>query len=91
MVTLRTYYRCYYDDWGINSDTANIELLIKGSDKFALYPSYRYSNQTAADYFAPYEQNISTSDFYTSDYDLSKFNANQYGYTGILANSISGN
>lgn len=42
-----------------------------------------------ADYFSPYEQNLSTSDFYTSDYDLTKFNANQYGfgfgYTDIFA------
>lgn len=90
MFTLRTYYRYYFDDWGVRSHTADIELPIKVSDKFTLYPSYRYYNQTAADYFAPYEQNLSTSDFYTSDYDLSKFNANQYGfgvsYTDIFTN-----
>ncbi|MEP5341769.1 MAG: DUF3570 domain-containing protein [Algibacter sp.] len=89
IVTLRTYYRYYYDDWGINSHTASIELPIKISEKFTLYPSYRYYSQTAADYFAPYEQNLSTSEFYTSDYDLSEFNANQYGigasYTDIFA------
>jgi hypothetical protein len=87
--TFRTYYRYYFDDWGIRSHTADIELPIKVSDKFTFYPSYRYYNQTAADYFAPYEQNLSTSAFYTSDYDLSKFNANQYGlgisYTDIFA------
>lgn len=87
--TLRTYYRYYFDDWGVKSHTADVELPIKVSDKFTLYPSYRYYNQTAADYFAPYEQNLSTSEFYTSDYDLSKFNANQYGlgisYTDIFA------
>ncbi len=80
VVSIRTYYRYYFDDWGINSHTANITIPIKVSDKFTLYPSYRYYNQTAADYFAPYEANISTSQFYTSDYDLSKFNANQYGF-----------
>ena len=87
--TFRTYYRYYFDDWGIRSHTADIELPIKISDKFTLYPSYRFYNQTAADYFAPYEQNLSNSEFYTSDYDLSKFNANQYGlgisYTDIFA------
>ena len=86
---LRTYYRYYTDDWGINSHTANIELPIKFSQgKFTLYPSYRYYSQTAADYFAPYEENVSTSLFYTSDYDLSKFSSNQYGvgfrYTDIF-------
>jgi len=80
IVSLRTYYRYYFDDWGISSHTANVSLPIKISEKFTLYPSYRFYNQTAADYFAPYEENISTSQFYTSDYDLSKFNANQYGF-----------
>lgn len=88
MFTVRTYYRYYWDDWGVNSNTATIELPVKVSSKFTLYPSYRYYNQTAADYFAPYEQHVSTSLFYTSDYDLSKFNANQYGigvgYVDIL-------
>lgn len=77
-LTVRTYYRYYSDNWGISSQTASIELPIKIGDKFTLYPAYRYYNQTAADYFAPYEQNLSTQQYYTSDYDLSKFNANQY-------------
>ncbi len=78
--SLRTYYRYYFDDWGIRSHTASLEVPIKISRKFTLYPSYRFYNQTAADYFAPYEANLSTSDYYTSDYDLSKFSANQYGF-----------
>jgi hypothetical protein len=86
---LRTSYRYYFDDWGINSHTATVELPIKLSDKFTIYPSYRYYNQTAADYFAPYEAHLSTDEFYTSDYDLSEYAANQYGfgisYTDIFA------
>ncbi|CAI8221253.1 MAG: Uncharacterised protein [Formosa sp. Hel1_33_131] len=80
VVSLRTYYRYYFDDWGIKSNTASLEIPVKISDKFTLYPSFRYYNQTQADYFAPYEENVSTSEFYTSDYDLSKFSANQYGF-----------
>lgn len=80
LATLRTYYRYYYDDWGVISQTASIELPIKISDKFTLYPTYRYYIQTAADYFAPYEQLFSTDEFYTSDYDLSKFDSNQFGF-----------
>ena len=80
VVSLRTYYRYYYDDWGITSHTASIELPIKISDKFTLYPTYRYYTQTAADYFAPFEVHTSTEEFYTSDYDLSEFNSNQYGF-----------
>ncbi|WP_111709701.1 DUF3570 domain-containing protein [Lutibacter citreus] len=88
VVSLRTYYRYYYDDWGISSHTASLEVPIKLSNKFTIYPSYRYYNQTAADYFAPYEELVSTNEFYTSDYDLSEFNSNQYSlgisYTDIF-------
>lgn len=80
MFVVRTYYRYYFDDWGINSHTASIEIPIKITDKFTLYPSYRFYNQTAADYFYPYEAALSTNEFYTSDYDLSEFSANQYGF-----------
>lgn len=86
--TARTYYRYYTDDWGIGSHTASIEIPVKLSGKFTLYPSYRFYQQTAADYFAAYEQHLSTEAYYTSDYDLSKFRSNQYGigitYTDIL-------
>lgn len=78
--TVRTYYRYYFDDWGIKSNTASIELPIKVSQKFTLYPSFRYYDQTEADYFAPFDQHLSTEQYYTSDYDLSKFNATQIGF-----------
>ena len=87
--TVRTFYRYYFDDWGISSHTASIEVPIKITDKFTLYPSYRFYNQTAADYFRPYESALSTDEFYTSDYDLSEYSANQIGfgvsYTDIFA------
>lgn len=77
---LRSYYRYYTDDWGIKSHTASLEVPVKISQKFTLYPSYRFYQQTAADYFAPYEEHLSEEEFYTSDYDLSEYNANQYGF-----------
>ena len=79
-VTLRTYYRYYWDNWGITAHTASIELPIKVTDKFTVYPMYRYYSQNQAKYFAPYETHLSTEKYYTSDYDLSTFNANQYGF-----------
>lgn len=79
-LTVRTLYRYYFDDWGITSNTASIEFAVKITDKFTLYPSYRFYNQGAADYFNPYEGALSVDEFYTSDYDLSKYNANQYGF-----------
>ena len=93
-LALRTYYRFYTDNWGINSHTASIEIPIKISTKFTLYPSYRFYNQTAADYFRPFETALSTEDFYTSDFDLSEFSANQYGfgvsYTDIFTSAHIG-
>ncbi|MGY6647933.1 DUF3570 domain-containing protein [Wenyingzhuangia sp. IMCC45574] len=87
-LTLRTYYRYYWDNWGVTAHTAEVELPIKVGEQFTLYPSYRYYKQTAMDYFAPYEEHVSTSQYYTSDYDLSAFSANQVGlgikYTDIF-------
>ncbi len=77
---LRTFYRYYFDDWGIASHTASLEVPIKLTDKFTIYPSYRFYTQTAADYFAPYNTHLSTDEFYTSDYDLSDYSANQFGF-----------
>lgn len=87
--TVRTFYRYYFDDWGINSHTASVEVPIKITDKFTVYPSYRFYNQTAADYFNPAEGALSTDEFFTSDFDLSEYSANQFGfgvsYTDIFA------
>lgn len=87
-ISLRTFYRYYFDDWGITSHTASIEVPIKLSSKFTIYPSYRFYNQTKADYFRPYETALSTEIYYTSDYDLSQYSANQFGlgvsYTDIF-------
>ena len=76
---LRTYYRYYTDNWGISAHTANIEVPIKLNDNFTVYPMYRYYTQTESKYFAPFETHVSTEKYYTSDYDLSTFSANQYG------------
>lgn len=90
-LTLRTYYRYYWDNWGIDAHTASIELPFKITDRFTVYPMYRYYTQNQSKYFAAYEQHLSTEEYYTSDYDLSTFNANQYGfgvsYTDIFMGS----
>lgn len=91
---IKTYYRFYSDDWGVQSHTANVEIPIKVHPKFTLYPGYRYYNQTAADYFAPYSQHLSTDEFYTSDFDLSEYHANQYSlavsYTDVFTKAHLG-
>ncbi len=91
LLVLRSYYRFYWDDWGITSHTASLEAPFKVTNKFTLYPTYRYYTQSAADYFFEKEDALSTFEFYTSDYDLSKYDAHQYGlglqYKDIFANS----
>ncbi|SDM96076.1 Protein of unknown function [Kriegella aquimaris] len=78
-VVLRSYYRYYADDWGISAHTASLEVPVKLGDSFTLYPTYRFYSQTKADYFYEKETALSTYDFYSSDYDLSKYTAHQYG------------
>lgn len=77
---VRTYYRFYTDDWGITAHTASVELPIKITDRFTVFPMYRYYTQHGSKYFAPYEAHLSTEQYYTSDYDLSSFDAHQYGF-----------
>lgn len=75
---LRTYYRYYIDDWGLEAHTVNVDLPIRLNQKFSVTPSYRYYMQNAVKYYAPYETHLSTEQYYTSDPDLAKFNDQQY-------------
>lgn len=78
-IILRAYYRYYEDSWGIKSNTASLEVPVKITPFVSISPFYRYYDQTAAKYFAPYEQHTAQDQFYTSNYDLSKFNSNFFG------------
>ena len=76
---LRTWYRNYHDDWGISSNAVQVETVVKVTPFFSVTPFYRFYQQTAADYFAPYGVHTGSDAFYTSNYDLSKFNSNFFG------------
>lgn len=78
-VILRTYYRYYVDSWGIRSHTASLEVPVKITPFFSISPFYRYYVQTAANYFAPYEQHLKTDAYYTSNYSLSAFSSQFFG------------
>jgi len=78
-MVLRTFYRYYFDDFGIRSSTAEIEVPLKIKSIFTVAPFVRYHTQTASKYFAPYKTHLSTADFYTSDYDLSNLSSMHYG------------
>ncbi|MES1220746.1 MAG: DUF3570 domain-containing protein, partial [Bacteroidota bacterium] len=59
--------------------TLQLETSVKITPFFSITPFYRYYTQTAADYFAAYKVHTATEQFYTSNYDLAKFNSNYYG------------
>lgn len=78
-VVLRSFYRYYNDDWGLNAHTVQLEASVKVSPFFSVTPFYRYYTQTAADYFKAIRQHTAADQYYTSNYDLSGFNSNFYG------------
>lgn len=88
-VILRAYYRYYTDDWGLRSNTISLETPVKISPFVSVSPFYRYYSQSGAKYFSPYQQHTAFDDFYTSNYDLSKFSSNFYG-AGIRINPKNG-
>jgi len=76
---LRGYYRYYHDDWGLDAHTFNIETSIKFTPFVSLTPFYRYYTQTGVKYFAGYGAHTTADQYYTSNYDLSKFNSQYFG------------
>ena len=76
---LKGFYRFYADSWKIYSHTIEIETPIKITQFVSVYPFYRFHTQTAAQWFRPFQQHLSSQEFYTSDYDLSKFTSHKYG------------
>ncbi|MEP6926604.1 MAG: DUF3570 domain-containing protein [Ginsengibacter sp.] len=78
-VIIKAYYRFYHDDWGLTAHTADVEVPVKITSFISVSPFYRYYNQSSIKYFAPYELHTIKDQYYTSNYDLSKFNSNFYG------------
>lgn len=78
-VIIRAYYRYYTDDWKLTSHTADLEIPVKLSPFFSISPFYRYYTQSAAKYFNKYEAHTVSDQFYTSNYDVSKFNSSFIG------------
>ena len=76
---IRTYYRYYTDNWGLRSHTASLEIPVKINPFLSVSPFYRYYSQSAIKYFKPYGMHTSQDAYYSSNYDLSKFNSNFFG------------
>lgn len=100
---IRTFFRYYFDDFDMKAKTISIELPIRISHWLTIYPLYRYHEQTASKYFAPFaehELDFSTwkpkNEFYTSDWDQAAIINRKYGagfrlypYKGILKIPLS--
>ncbi len=76
---IRGFYRFYYDTWNLKSNTINIETPIKITPFISISPFYRFYQQNSIDYFAAYKQHLTTEQYYTSNYDLGKFNSHFVG------------
>jgi hypothetical protein len=81
----RTYYRFYWDDFGILANTFSADLGIRILPQLTITPSARLYTQTAAHFFRPYQMLDTTMAYYSSDYDLSAFNAFEFALEGNLA------
>ena len=78
-VIIRSFYRYYFDNWGISAHTADLELPVKITPFFSLSPFYRLHAESGARYFAPYAMHQVRDSFYTSDHDLSTLTSNFMG------------
>lgn len=76
---VKAYYRYYWDDFGISAHTFSLETPIKLGYRFTLYPFGRLYQQTASTYFKPFGEHSVLDEFYTSDYDLSRFRSYKLG------------
>jgi hypothetical protein len=91
-IILRGFYRYYWDDWQLTAHTAELEASVKITPFISVTPFYRYYNQSSVQYFAPYRSHNQAAPFYTSDYDLSKFDSHfaGLGFRAISTDGIFG-
>ena len=78
-IILRSFYRYYWDTFGVEAHTINLEVPIKITNFIAFQPFYRIHLQTGSKYFAPYLGHDLDAEYYTSDYDLSTFTSHFIG------------
>ena len=76
---LRSYYRFYWDDFGITAHTIDLETPVRIDPLWTISPFFRFYTQTQADDFRAYGQHSPEQTYYTSDYDLSAFQSYKAG------------
>lgn len=91
---LRSFYRFYTDSWNLTAHTAELEIPYKITPFVSVAPFYRFYSQSGVDYFKPYKEHLlsDNSEFYTSDYDLTKFTSHLFGlnFRMVSANGLMG-
>jgi len=75
----RFYARYYWDSFGIQAGTFNLDVPVKLGNSLVITPFYRFHIQTATRYFQPFNQHAANATYRTSDFDLSNFNSHKYG------------
>lgn len=80
-IILRSFYRYYTDSWKLTANTAELEVPYKITPFISVAPYYRFYSQNGVDYFKPKGEHVlsDNEEYYTSDYDLSKFTSNMVG------------
>ncbi len=76
---LKAFYEYYYDTFGINAGSFEAEAAVKITPVFTIKPFVRYYRQSSARYFKPYKEHDISENYYTSDYDLSRFHSIKAG------------
>jgi hypothetical protein len=76
---LRNTINGYVDNFGIQAIAIENETAIKLKPFLVLLPNFRFYAQNGTKYFAPYMEHQSGEEYYTSDYDLSKFETYNVG------------
>ncbi|MGX7668692.1 DUF3570 domain-containing protein [Flavobacterium pedocola] len=89
-IVLRSFYRYYWDNWNINSHTISFEPSYKLSAFSSISVPYRFYTQTAAKCFQPIYLHGLEDEFYTSDYDLSKFSSHMIGLSYKISDANKG-
>lgn len=69
-------YRHYTSDWNVDSDTVELAWYQNLGKGWQLIPSFRFYQQTQAEFYRPFYENKRKDGYYSSDYRLSDFSSN---------------
>lgn len=86
---LKSSSRGYYDNFGIMAFSQEFRPVVRIKNSVSVFPFYRFHIQTASRYFAPKDSHSVTSEFYSSDYDMSALQTHLIG-AGLRWSPVNG-